>query len=216
MNTKVFQFIAITILIGSLSLPTFSQSKKTVAPPTIPKQPAALDAEDYAVYSVLLQSLYGNGAKLLVLDNYVSACVPVGNNTEGEKAWQQSLSSLPGKMPKLSPKTVADFKRKTRQCRNVEANFTLPAKYILLSKQERKQVFSTSDTKKAWANFYQKYAGASGYINLSNIGFNEDRTQALVDTYRKCGTQCGAEKMVLLTKVNGSWNVAATHKIWEF
>jgi hypothetical protein len=85
----------------------------------------------------------------------------------------------------------------------------------LISKQERTQVFSQADTKKAWANFYQKYVGASGYINLSNIGFNEDRTQALVNTYRKCGEKCGAEKMVLLTKMNGKWSVAATHKIWE-
>ena len=201
--------LAIGLLIGAEG-----QNKKKT--PAAPLPSAALDNEEYAVYSALLQSLYAGGAKLLVMDNYVSGCVPVGNNAEGEKAWQQSLNSLPSKLPKLSAKTLADFKSKARQCRSIEAKLTLPVKYLLLSKQERKQIFATPDTKKAWANFHQKYAGATGYINVSNIGFNEDRTQALVNTYRKCGVQCGAEKIVLLTKGNGQWSVAATHKVWEF
>lgn len=200
--------LALGLLVGAEG-----QSKKKTPAAALPS--AALDNEDYAVYAALLQTLYGSGAKLLVLDNYTSGCVPIGNNAEGEKAWQQSLNSLPSKLPKLHPKTLADFKSKARLCRTVEAKLTLPVKYVLLSKQERKSIFATPDTKKAWANFHQKYAGATGYINVSNIGFNEERTQALVNTYRKCGVQCGAEKIALLTKVNGQWSVAATHKIWE-
>lgn len=208
-SLQILMYMALAV---SLSSVAFTQGKKTT---TTLKQAAVISEEEYAVYSVLLQSLYGNGTKLLVIDNYVSGCVPVGNNAEGEKAWQQSLDSLPNKLPTLTPKTIADFKSKARQCRNVEAKLTLPAKYLLFSKQARQQIFSNPDTKKAWASFYQKYAGATGYINLSNIGFNEDRTQALVNTYRKCGVRCGAEKMVLLTKANGQWSVVATHKIWE-
>ena len=212
---RSLQNLMFMVLAFGLLFVAYGQSKKKTPTPTAPKPTAAIDDEEYAVYAVLLQSLYGNGAKLLVLDNFVSGCVAVGNNAEGEKAWQQSLNGLPAKLPKLSPKTIADFKSKAQQCRNVEAKFTLPTKYLLISKQERKQIFAKPDTKQAWASFYQKYAGASGYINLSNIGFNEDRTQALVDTYRKCGANCGAEKMVLLTKVNGKWSMAAIHKIWE-
>ncbi len=210
---KAFVLLCAGLLIGTSVFALAAPPQKKAAPPKLPA--AGLDEEAYAVYSALIQSLYTNGAKLLVIDNYVSGCVPVGNNAEGEKAWQQSLNGLPSKMPKLSQKTVTDFKGNARLCRSVDAKFTIPTKYILISKQERTQVFSQADTKKAWANFYQKYVGASGYINLSNIGFNEDRTQALVNTYRKCGEKCGAEKMVLLTKMNGKWSVAATHKIWE-
>lgn len=213
MHKRLVQSLVFTVFLCSTLSVAFTQSK----PKTLTRIASQhkIDDEEYAVYSALVQSLYGQGAKLLVIDNYVSGCVPVGNNAEGEKAWQQSLNSLPNKLPTLSLKTIADFKSKARQCRNLEAKLTSPAKYILLSKQERQQIFSNPDTKKAWANFHQKYAGATGYINLSNIGFNEDRTQALVNTYRKCGVRCGAEKMVLLTKANGQWSVVATHKIWE-
>lgn len=214
MNAKGFQFLIVIIWASSLVLTALGQSSQKVTT-TTPKQAVIIDDEAYAVYSALLQSLYASDAKLLVIDDYVSGCVPVGKNSEGENAWQQSLNSLPGKMPKLSPNTVADFKRQARQCRNLEAKFTLSTKYLLISKQERKQIFAKPDTKKAWELFYQKYAGASGYIDLSNIGFNEDHTQALVDTYRKCGAKCGGEKMVFLIKVNGLWSLASTYKIWE-
>lgn len=202
-------------LVFGLLPATYSQSKKKPAPAATSKPTAALDDEEYAVYSTLIQSLYANGAKVLVIDNFVSGCVPVGNNAEGERAWQQSLDKLPGKLPKLSPKTIADFKSKSRTCRTIEAKFALPTKYILISQTERRAIFSKADVNKSWQNFQQKYPGANGYINVSNIGFNEDRSQALVDTFRKCGDKCGGEKMVLLTKVNGKWSVAATHKIWE-
>jgi hypothetical protein len=202
-------------IVSCLILPALSQSKKKAAPAPPPKPSVALDDEEYAVYSALLQSLYASGAKVLVIDNFVSGCVPVGNNAEGERAWQQSLDKLPSKLPKLSAKTIADFKSKARTCRNLEAKLTLPAKYILLSQAERRAIFSKADVNKSWQSFNQKYPGANGYINVSNIGFNEDRTQALVDTFRKCGDKCGGERMVLLTKANGKWSVTATHKIWE-
>lgn len=205
------------LLVGVLSWSVFAalatQTKKKAS--SAKSIGLALDEEEYAVFSALIQSLYASGAKVLVIDNFVSGCVPVGNNAEGERAWQQSLNKLPGKLPKLSSKTLADFKSKSRLCRPLEAKLTLPTKYILISQQERQTIFSKSDVNKSWQSFNQKYPGANGYINVSNIGFNEDRSQALVDTFRKCGDKCGGEKMVLLTKTNGKWSVTATHKIWE-
>lgn len=215
MKRTILQAVFTIGLVSCLILPAFSQSKKKAAPASAPKATAALDDEEYAVYSALVQSLYGSGAKVLVIDNFVSGCVPIGNNAEGERAWQHSLNSLPNKLPKLSAKTVADFKNKSRACRTIEAKLDLSAKYILLSQQERRVIFSKADVNKSWKGFHQKYPDAKGYINLSNVGFNEDRTQALVNTYRKCGENCGGEKMVLLTKLNGKWNITATHKIWE-
>ena len=212
---RALQILVVMALAFGLPTSALSQSKKKAAPAPAPKPTPALDDEEYAVYSALIQSLYSNSAKVLVIDNFVSGCVPVGNNAEGERAWQQSLNSLPGKLPKLSPKTVADFKSKSRDCRTIESKLTLPTKYILISQQERRAIFSKADVNKSWQSFQQKYPGANGYINISNIGFNEDRTQALVNTFRKCGEKCGGEKMVVLTKANGKWSMTGTHKIWE-
>jgi hypothetical protein len=211
---RTFSHVVLTIgILSCLIVSTLSQSKKKPAPP--PKPTAALDDEEYAVYSALIQTVYASGAKVLVIDNFVSGCIPVGNNAEGERSWQQSLDKLPAKLSKLSAKTIADFKSKSRTCRTIEAKLTLPTKYNLISQADRRAIFSKADVNKSWQSFNQKYPGANGYINVSNIGFNEDHSQALVDTFRKCGDKCGDERMVLLTKVNGKWSVAATHKIWE-
>ncbi len=212
---RTCKILVLIVMVGGLFPTIFSQSKKKPVPAAAPKPTAAIDDEEYAVYSALIQSLYANGAKMLVIDNFVSGCVPVGNNAEGERAWQQSLDKLPTKLPKLSPKTIADFKSKARFCRNIEAKLTLPTKYVLISQADRRAIFSKADVNKSWQSFQQKYPGANGYINVSNIGFNEDRTQALIDTFRKCGDKCGGEKMVVVTKVNGKWSIIATHKIWE-
>ena len=215
MNRLFLQAMVTIGIVSCLIFPALDQGKKKPTPVTSSKPTAPLDDEEYAVYSALLQSLYASGAKVLVIDNFVSGCVPVGNNAEGERAWQQSLNGLPNKLPRLSAKTVTDFKSKSRTCHTIEAKLRLPTKYILISQTERRAIFSKPDVNKSWQSFQQKYPGAAGYINVSNIGFNEDRTQALVNTFRKCGDKCGGEKMVLLTKVNGKWSVAATHKIWE-
>lgn len=215
MMKRIFSMLILIAFVFGLPPATFSQSKKKVSATPQSNTIAAIDDEEYAVYSALIQSLYANGAKVLVIDNFVSGCVPVGNNAEGERSWQQSLDKLPSKLTKLSPQTIADFKSKSRTCRTIEAKLTLPTKYILISRQERSAIFSKAHVTKSWQSFNQKYPGANGYINFSNIGFNEDRTQALVDTFRKCGDKCGGEKMVLLAKVNGKWSVSATYKIWE-
>ena len=212
---KRVTLIIVVLGFGLCALSSVHSQSKKKTPPSAPKPTAALDDEEYAVYSALIQSLYASGAKVLVIDNFVAGCVPVGNNAEGERAWLQSLDKLPTKLPKLSTKTVADFKSKSRTCRNLEGKLTLPTKYILISQTERRAIFSNANVNKSWQSFQQKYPGANGYINLSNIGFNEDRSQALVDTFRKCGDKCGGERMVLLTKVNGKWSVSSTHKVWE-
>ena len=170
-----------------------------------------MDDEDYAVYAALLNDLYGG--KAIALEREVAGCTGIGSNKEGENAWQKSLDGLSQKLPKLSAKTIADFKSRSRLCRTLDAKFN--ASVTLLSKQERRAIFAGKDTRKAWATFYKKFPGSAGYIIVSSIGFNEDRSQALVDLTNKCGDKCGAEQFVLLTKVNGEWRASARHKLWE-
>lgn len=150
---------------------------------------------------------------MIALENQVSGCTGVGNNKEGEASWQKSLDGLSGKLKKLRPKTIADFKGKSSLCRTLDAKFNSSVK--LISKQERRIIFSGKDMSKAWTAFNKKFPGANGYVIVSNVGFNEDRTQALVDISNKCGDKCGAEQFVLLTKINGSWSVIGMNVVWE-
>lgn len=208
MVNKIIQLFILAGLILSLSPVAASQAKKKSIPA---KQSTPIDDEDYAVYTALLHELYGG--KALTLEREVSGCTSIGSNKEGENAWQKSLAGLPQKLTRLSTKTIADFKSKSRLCRTLDAKFNSSVR--LISKQERRTIFASKDTRKDWAGFYRKFPGSSGYIIVSSIGFNEDRSQALVDLTNKCGDKCGAEQFVLLSKVNGGWRVSAKHKLWE-
>lgn len=211
------KFLSAVLLIGLvLVFGGASQSKKKALSKSEAPVTGAIDADDYAVYSTVLTALYAKSSpKLFVIDREISGCVRSEKNVEGVLAWQKSLDTLPRKMANLSTITVADFKRKVQLCRKLNTEFSAPAKVILFEQQDRKTIFSGQNPQLAWQKFNQKFPGANGYINFSNVGFNADRSQALVDTYRKCGQKCGAEQIVLLTKVNGSWNIAAMHKVWE-
>ncbi len=215
-------YVIAVVIFSLLSICSVAvQSRKKTAGASQPasgatKPAGQIEEEEYAVYSALIEELYASrGGKLLVIDQDVSGCAGTGNNVEGEKARQQDLNKLTAKLAGLSAATIADFRKREMQCRYFESKFNLRTKYVLTGKPERNSIFFKQDVKKAWDNFFRKYPGASGYLNFSNIGFNEDRTQALVNTYRKCGGSCGAEQMVLLTKANGRWAVTSTHKIWE-
>lgn len=175
---------------------------------------AAPQPEDYAVWSALLEHQFA-GARSLVINREVSGCTGIGNNREGEQARQKNLAKLPARLPGLSAETVADFRKKERTCHLLQESFRLPVRYFLLDKQERRSIFPGKNVDQAWRSFDQKFPGSSGIINVSSVGFNRNRTQALIDTSWKCGSACGGGKMVLLTKNNGQWKVTSTLKVWE-
>ncbi len=204
--------IVIVGIILSLNSLVFTQTKKKITTPKQTAKPSTpIDDEDYVLYSAILKELFSG--KAIALENQVSGCTGIGNNKEGENSFLKGLDTLPQKLKKLSPKTIADFKSKSQLCRMLDSKLTPPVK--LISKQERRAIFSVKDMRKAWAVFNKKFPGANGYAIVSNIGFNEDRTQALVDISNKCGDKCGAEQFVLLTKSNGSWTVSGMHILWQ-
>ncbi|HKD84601.1 MAG TPA: hypothetical protein VKB58_07620 [Terriglobales bacterium] len=53
----------------------------------------------------------------------------------------------------------------------------------------------------------QKYPGAFGYIYLSAVGFNRDRTRAIVTVGYMCGNVCGGNTYYFLKKNQGKWEI---------
>jgi hypothetical protein len=49
---------------------------------------------------------------------------------------------------------------------------------------------------------------AVSYVTLSPVGFNRDRTQAIVFASSSCGGFCGSWRFHILEKVHGKWNEA--------
>ena len=56
-----------------------------------------------------------------------------------------------------------------------------------------------------WDAFYQRYPGSGGYAIFSAVGFNKDKTQAIVYAGSSCGNLCGRWGLHLLEKIGNQW-----------
>jgi hypothetical protein len=59
-----------------------------------------------------------------------------------------------------------------------------------------------------WKEFYKRYPGSGGIIVFSPVGFNPERTRAIVYSGDGCGLLCGEWNFHLFQKINGSWTEA--------
>lgn len=71
----------------------------------------------------------------------------------------------------------------------------------------RKDLPSTDDPERYWAEFYKKFEGSRGLIAFSRAGFDADRKYALVYFRVSCGSLCGERGYALLRFIGGQWIV---------
>src|SRR5262249_227524 len=60
-------------------------------------------------------------------------------------------------------------------------------------------------TSLAWKDFYRKYPESGGWIELSAVGFNPEKTVAVVYVGHHCGNLCAGGHFQVLLKKNGKW-----------
>jgi hypothetical protein len=65
-----------------------------------------------------------------------------------------------------------------------------------------------------WEEFYALYRGSTGHISLSSIGYNKDRSVAMLVIDRGCGSLCGSGDVVTLKRVGARWRVTGILNMW--
>lgn len=57
-----------------------------------------------------------------------------------------------------------------------------------------------------WQEFRYRYTGSNGYVEFSPVGFNPDKTVAVVYMGQHCGNLCGSGQMFVMQKSkHGKW-----------
>ena len=56
-----------------------------------------------------------------------------------------------------------------------------------------------------WDSFYKRYPHSGGYVIMSAVGFNTEKTRAIVYTGSSCGALCGSWRFHLLEKIDARW-----------
>jgi hypothetical protein len=157
--------------------------------------PAAYeDKEAYEVYSTILPTEWpvrAAKAKSLVIQTENRAyrmCL----NPEGESA--QAVGPAIAAYNELSKKTWL-----------LQRSFELEIPYQLVAAVDLEAFFKSDLKRGGWPGFYQQYPDSGGYIELSAVGFNDDKTVAVLYIGHHCGMLCGGGQFHVLQKKDGKW-----------
>jgi hypothetical protein len=187
---------------------TFAVSLAGVAlkPKAKPVSPEEREAEEYAVYSALLNVFHPNedGKLILIQSSTESVHLP---DTEADET-RFIKEDLP---VGISQETLDNFKSVNGQTLEVAYRLALKGRYLLIGKEERMRSF---ETQKSMQAFFQKYPQSGTIILLSRVGFNKTMDEALVNSWGYCGGLCGSGGYYLLKKENGVWKLKQ-EKTWE-
>src|SRR5580693_1295438 len=172
----------------------------------------------------------GTGEHYDVAEAYevYSAIIPIINTNPETHTWFIRIDTLPmgrGSLPPADPSERAreekeeaperkladialdDYSKVNAKRWRLQRNFTLPKPYKLVTPDEIKTIFP------------RHFRGGSFgelWIELSAVGFNADRTMAVVYMAHHCtSTCCCADgKSFLLQKHNGKWEVLSGVECW--
>jgi hypothetical protein len=174
-----------------------SEDKNKIVAPEINQIPA-ID-EEYAVYSAILTDRRYKNEEFVINEYTESGFMSEGVNLH------QFFSAL-------TKDTTADFQLNNEIARQLENKFPTDERVVLLSKKEEARLFRKGQD--GWLKILKRYPKAHGVITFSAVGFNQNRTQALVNVSKNCGFLCGRGEFILLQKQNGKWAVEQIAELW--
>jgi len=163
------------------------------------EQSAYTDAEAYAVYSVMLspeRPVSAAKARILVIE---TETVDYPKYSDDDS---KCLASPKGEESIYDP-VIAAYRAANKTASLLQPKFDLPVPYKLVSTSWIEGLFAKNGG--GWKEFYAKYPNSGGLISMSAVGFNADKTIALVYMGYSCGGLCGSGGFHVLKKINGSW-----------
>jgi len=168
-----------------------------VTGPVAPSPDPARCPEDYAVYSVVLDSLYRNVAvEAFLVGDSTRGSFPFGDRNVMEAALVQESGT--------SAALLEDYARRNESPRPLEDCFgTRRGPVRLAGRPERERIGAASSN---WDGYPDGYP-AHGMVTFSRVGFTQDRTQAIVQVFFHCGGRCGGGQVVILDRPDGAWVV---------
>lgn len=172
----------------------------------------ALTEDEAGVYKALFAILFEAGpGRPIVLEDRTSVGVPPG-------MW--ATTSVQGTdtqkfLAKLAPETRADYQTKMKTSVRLPQNCSLAPKCTVMDAVSLTAIVVTKNKNdKGWKNFFSKFPNAPGILLVSRVGFNSDKTEAVVYAGKSCGTLCGEGYYVRLTKIGDRWTVADQTTVW--
>lgn len=108
----------------------------------------------------------------------------------------------------IPPDVRIDFKKKNKSSCLIEP-FTGITNLDFITQSEQDQLF-----REGWSEFHKKYGKNASLVSLSRVGFNADKTLALVHVSSGIGSMAAGGTLYLLEKKEGKWVVKSSMGTW--
>ncbi|MEZ5425029.1 MAG: hypothetical protein R2747_02085 [Pyrinomonadaceae bacterium] len=115
---------------------------------------------------------------------------------------------LRGNTKHLPDDLLGDFLKKTVKGGDLENDPGLGKKIFLIEPEELSEIVRRGD--EGWDEFHRQNPGSGRIISFSRIGFNRERTIALVYVSINCKGLCDEWVLIPLQKKDGKWAVGET------
>src|SRR6185437_10094490 len=183
-HLQVFKCHSLTVsLCLTVLLLSFATTLATAQKPTAAVQRYD-DADAYEVYSLLLPNeesyTFAKDALMIQENTVAEDMYPVGPCLKSEDA-------------KRFKAAIADYNRIYKTKWLLQRKFQITKPYRIVNAK----VISTLP---------DQPQSAVSYVSMSPVGFNREKTQAVVFMESSCGGLCGSWQFHFLAKVHGEWN----------
>lgn len=172
----------------------------SVSPPAGQSSPdLAVSDEEYEIYSTVIKQKYVQpNTKLLIIEERTFRYDFAVDNDE---PWREKRKGVT-----IDRSAAEDYEAKNSSKWLLNKSmFKLPVKLNLITDLDLKAIFHGHWGELEWIDYYRRYPESTGFVMLSRIGFNTERTQALLYIGSRCGPGCGEINFLLLEKANGTW-----------
>ncbi len=161
---------------------------------------------DSEVYSSIINHGLEQTAKIVIIAEKTTGNV-------SEIAPPNDVEKVIGELS-VELNTYINWKKRNRQKVTFDSILNLNVSYALLDEKTRKKIFDQLDIKTAWTKFSNRYHGAKNLLRFSNIGYNNQVTNALVYIEHLCGPECSSGRFINLSLVEKSWVVKGSNLVW--
>ena len=145
------------------------------------------DAEAYEVYGAILRPWQVAKAKSLV----------IRSETKGYKMCLRP----DGESEKIIGQAISQYVKLNEKNWLLKRGLSIKKPYVLAPFDKLRSALKPGSGE----NFYKQYPNSSGWIELSAVGFNADKTVAVVYMGHHCGGLCGSGGFHVLQKKDGKW-----------
>lgn len=163
------------------------------------------DATAYEVYSAVLSSPEAGLSKSKNFVIQQETLRSFGAFLDTEPASARICLRPDAESAKIIGTAIEDYIKVNRTKWLLEEKFKLEIPYKLVKSETIISIINPFTKKEDWKAFYKQYPDSGGFIDLSAVGFNADKSVAVVSQGRWCGSLCGEGEYYVLQKKNGRW-----------